>query len=238
VLAWSRVTALLRSAIADANANAGSERAVSRAMLDRLGLLTQPLLALNATFCAGSLNVLIARTRSGTIAPDGLATSLTELAARLRDELALTRNITLPASPAPSGEEPPFGPLVEIHFPAATYDIEEAIHCLALRRPTAAVLHATQIMRRGLDGLARLLSTPRLTDLPWSRSIATVRATAGHQQDLVDALVGVRRAWRAPGLPPADKYTEEEAAAVLDAVAAFMRALAARFDAVGELPDD
>ena len=93
-------------------------------------------------------------------------------------------------------------------------------------------------MRHGLDGLARLLSTPKLTDLTWARSIAAVRATAGHQQDLVDALVRVRRVWREPGLMPAGKYTEQEAAAVLDAVASFMRALAARFDAAGNTPED
>ena len=104
------------------------------------------------------------------------------------------------------------------------------MYCLALRRPTAAVLHAMKVMRHGLEGVARLLGTPGLTELPWSRVIATVRAAAGHQEDLIETLVRVRRAWRGPGLLPADKYTEAEAEAVLDAVAAFMRALAARFE--------
>jgi hypothetical protein len=170
---------------------------------------------------------------------DGLIVALEDLAVRLRDELAFTRvvklaNVTGVNVPGAAGDEAPFGPLVELHFPAAAYDIEEAMQCLALRRPTAAVLHAMQVMRHGLEGVARLLSTTRLTDLPWARAIAAVRAASGHQRDLAEALTDVRRAWRAPGLTPAAKYTEQEAAAVLDAVAAFMRVLAARFDALEE----
>lgn len=238
VLAWTRVTAQIRASIADLGAGAGRGRTVHRAVLDRLSALTQPLMELNAPFSAGSLNRLIARTRSGAIMADGFAAALEELAARLRDELALTRNIALPDFPGARDGAPPFGPLVELHFPAATYDIEEATRCLALRRPTAAVLHAMKVMRHGLEGLEHLLSTPKLTELTWSRLIAAVRAAAGHQRDLVEALVRVRRAWRGPGLMPADKYTEEEAAAVLDAVAVFMRALAARFDAAGGTLED
>jgi hypothetical protein len=238
VLAWSRVTALFRAAIAEAGAAAGTGRTVPRAVLDQFSAVTQLLAVLNASFTAGSLNRLLSQARSGAIAADGFATALEDLVARLRDELALTRNVTFPNVTGPLDGEPPFGPLVEIHFPAATYDIEEAGRCLALRRPTAAVLHAMKVMRHGLDGVARLLSTPNLNDLTWSRLIATVRATPGHQRDLVEALTRVRRAWRGPRLMPADKYTEEEAATVLDAVAAFMRALAARFDALGDAADD
>jgi hypothetical protein len=153
---------------------------------------------------------------------------------RLRDELALTRNITLANMAGGLDGEPPFGSLVDLHFPGAMYDIEEAVYCLALRRPTAAVLHAMKVMRHGLEGVAQLLGTPKLTELTWTRMVATVRAAAGHQEDLIETLARVRRSWRGPGLLPADKYTEAEAEAVLDAVAAFMRALAARLDAPGE----
>jgi hypothetical protein len=93
-------------------------------------------------------------------------------------------------------------------------------------------------MRHGLDGVAQLLGTPPLTELTWSRAIAAVRAAAGHQEDLIEALARVRRSWRGAGLLPADKYTEAEAEAVLDAVATFMRALAARLEGSGETADD
>jgi len=87
-----------------------------------------------------------------------------------------------------------------------------------------------------LLAVERLLASPGLTDFPWARLIATVRGVAGGHRDLADALVRVRRVWRAPGLTPAEKYTEEEAGAVLAAVEALMRLLAARFDLSGETP--
>jgi hypothetical protein len=236
VLAWSRVTAQLRAAIAASGDGAG--RLVSRVVLEQLGELTAPLQVLHANFTAGSLNRLIVQARSGAITTDGFGAALQEILARLRDELALTRNVSLPNPAGPPDGEPPFGPLVEQHFPNAIYDIEEAVNCLALRRPTAAVLHAVKVMRHGLDCVAQLLGTAKLTELSWPRMIATMRAAAGHQEDLIEALVRVRRAWRGLGLLPADKYTEAEAEAVLDAVAAFMRALAARFEAIGESPED
>jgi hypothetical protein len=238
VLAWSRVTAQLRSAIAATGGIEDSGSIVSRVVLDQLSALAAPLLVLHASFTAGSLNRLIVQARSGGIGTAGFVAALQELLARLRDELALTRNVTLANLPGAPDGEPPFGPLVELHFPAAIYDIEEAVYCLALRRPTAAVLHAMKVMRHGLDGIAHLLATPKLTELTWSRVIATMRAAAGHQEDLIETLVRVRRAWRGPGLLPADKYTEAEAEAVLDAVAAFMRALAARFEATAETSAD
>jgi hypothetical protein len=91
-----------------------------------------------------------------------------------------------------------------------------------------------KVMRHGLQVIERLLSTPRLTDLSWAQLIGAVLSVAGDQHELVETLVRVRRAWRAPGLLPADKYTEEEAEAVLVAVAAFMKSLAARVDALGK----
>ncbi len=209
-----------------------------RAVLDRLDAAGPYLAVLNASFSTGSLNRLLIQCRSGAIEADGLVTALEDLATRLRDELALTRNVTLPNSTGPLDGEPPFGPLVELRFPTATYDIEEAVRCLMLRRPTAAVLHAMKVMRHGLEELAHLLSTPKLNELPWTRMLAALRAAPGHQRELIETLTRVRRAWRGPGLLPADKYTEEEAAAVLDAVAAFMRALAARVDAAGNTSDD
>jgi HEPN domain-containing protein len=149
--------------------------------------------------------------------------------------MALTLVVLLPPGHRPADADPSFGPLVEQHFPAAAYDIEEMAHCLALRRSTAAVLHAMQAMRHGLLGLERLLSTAGLPDLSWTRLIAIVRDARGDFNDVVVALGRVRRAWRAPGLPPAAKYTEEEAETVLAAVEALMRAVAARLEAADDM---
>jgi hypothetical protein len=206
--------------------------------LDRLAALKEPLSVLNAGFSIGSLERLLIRARTGAMSGADFALATRELVARIRDELAMSRIVTLPAVSGPQGGEPPFGTLVEMHFPAAAFDIEEAVHCLALRRSTAAMLHAIKVLRHGLRRLQRLLATPDLTEFNWARLIMTVRGVAGDHPDLVEALVRVRRAWRAPGLPPADKYTEEEAEIAMQAVAGFMRGLAEALEARGEAPGD
>jgi hypothetical protein len=230
VLAWSRATALLSTVIAEG---------IPRGAVEQLNALIEPLTTLHANFSVGSLRRLIARTEADKMTAESFAAALDELVTRLRDELALIRIVTLPSIGVSTGfpldGEPPFGPLVELHFPAATYDIEEAVRCLALRRATASVSHAMKVMRYGLRAVEHLLTTPSLVDLSWTRMIAAMRGAAGAHHALVEALTHVRRAWRAPGLLPADRYSEEEAEAVLAAVASFMRLLAAAQSEAGEM---
>jgi hypothetical protein len=234
-LAWSRVTGLLSAAIV---AGAPGRSAGAGVVLDLLRAMVEPLTVMHASVSAGSLRQLIAQTEAGTLAGQDFAVALDDLVTRLRDELAASRIVTLPSVAVTSDGEPPFGALVEQHFPAAAYDIEEAVRCLALRRSTAAAQHAAKVLRAGVSGIERLLARPRLTGLSWARLIAAVRGGTGEYGDLVEALIRVRRAWRAPGLAPADKYTEEEAEAVLAAVEGLMRLLAARLDAAGDAGAD
>jgi hypothetical protein len=232
VQAWSRVMAGLTEALAAAPAfGPGGAEPARNAAMERLTALIEPLTVLNADFALGSLRRLIARE---SMAADAYAEALGELATRLRDELALTRIVVLPPGAGAEAEAAPFGELVEQYFPAASYDIEEMGHCLALRRPAAAVFHAMQAMRHCLPGLERLLGTPKIADLAWPRIVEVVREAAGPRDDLTGALLRVRRAWHAPTLLPAARYTEEEAEAVVSTVDAFMRLLAARLDATGE----
>lgn len=222
VSAYLRAIALLRAAAADP----------ARAMA-RLSDLAVPLQTLNARLSLGLLDRLLARDDAMTAA--GLAAALDEFAVRLRDDLTAVRIAELPSARRRLTEEAPFGPMVEALFPSAAYDIEEAVQCLALLRSTAAVSHAAKVMGHGLRAAGRLLDTPDLAEMTWPRLIAAARAAAGEEhRALLDALVQVRRAWRGPALVPADKYTVEEAEAVLEAVAVFMRAVAAAFDARGE----
>jgi hypothetical protein len=230
VLAWSRVTASL-DALTDELAHGATEYQAVSATREQLHALLEPLAVLRADFAAGSLRRLIVQAQAEELTVTALAAALHELSGRLRDELALLEIVTHPqAPPAPEGE-PPFGPLVEQHFPAAAYDIEEAVRCLALRRSTAAVTHAAKVMRYGLQALAALLSLPELTELTWARMIETIRVEGGRERDLIEALALPRRAWRAPGLAPAERYAEQEAEAVLTAVEGFMRLVAARLEA-------
>ena len=238
--AWSRATVLLNEALAAASAAASPGtpggrtqlKAVRKAVAERLIALIEPLSLLNARFTLGSLRRLIAR---AALPMEDVATASRELAVRLNDEMALTRVVLLQAGEGAKSDTAPFGALVERHLPAASYDIEEMAHCLTLRRPTAAVLHAMQAMRHALAGVERLVVTPKLAGLAWTRIVEIVRESGGAEDELADALARVHRAWRAPGLLPAAKYTEEEAEAVIAAVHAFMRHLAARLAASGEM---
>jgi hypothetical protein len=229
-LAWSRVSELLGAAIAAAGQSAPADTAA------RLRALIEPMTVLHASFSVASLRRLITQIEAARLPAERITEALDDLITRLRDELALTRIVTMPITESSLDGEPPFGPLVELHFPAAAYDIEEAVRCLALRRATASVTHAMKVLRIGLREVEQLLSLLNLTGLSWARMISTVRSSGGDNQDLLEALSRVRRAWRASGLEPADRYSEAEAEAVLASVAAFMRLMAAKLDAREEAP--
>jgi len=232
VRAYALVTARLRAAAEACGAGLRDDPAVPRAAVEPLTGLREPLLQLHARFSAGSVQQLIQRAEAGTLTRHAFAVALEDLVTRLRDELALTRIVLMPSGARPEPGEAPFGGRVETRFPEAAYDIEEAVHCLALRRATAAVLHAMQVMRHGLRAASGLLDTPPLTALSWSALIETVRA-AGADREMVEALHRVRRLLHRPDLTPGGKYTEAEAEAVLEAVASFMRCLAGAMDARG-----
>jgi hypothetical protein len=223
--AWSDAMTVLEQIRADV-----ADPLVDRhAAAERLNALVPALYQLHVPLSASILRVRIEQLEAGTLGATDLATALDESIACLRQEHALTRVAALSSAALEYDEEAPFGPLVEANFPAAAYDIEEAIRCLALRRSTACVLHAMRVMRLGLARLERVLATPDLTGLPWARLNEVVHG-ATDDGDLLGTLGLVRRAWRAPGLLPAAKYTEEEAEVVLTAVEAFMRALAKHLD--------
>src|SRR5262249_25346688 len=112
-LAWSRATTLLSAAIEESGPAIRTEPNLSRAVLGQLNALIEPFSALNVTFSIASLRRLISRMESGAMPPDGFAAALDDLVTRFRDELALTRIVTLPGAGSYSPTEPLFGPLVE-----------------------------------------------------------------------------------------------------------------------------
>jgi hypothetical protein len=226
-VAWSKTMTLLAQIRADVGAGHAAQT-----VAERLSALTPTLTTLNVPFSASLLRRLIERVEWGALPANGVAAALDEAMTCLREEAALTRIAVLTSAKNAYQAESPFGPLIDLHIPAAVYDIEEAVRCLALRRSTACVLHAMQVMRPGLASLERILGISGLTELSWSDMIAAVRDAA--HGDLAHALVRVRQAWRAPGLLPAAKYTEEEAETVLIAVEGFMRLVAARLEALDE----
>jgi hypothetical protein len=138
----------------------------------------------------------------------------------------------------------PFGPMVEARFPASAYDIDEAINCLVLRRPTASVFHCLRVVEQGLRAHAHwrgaAVAAPGQAERCWELILSDVRRT-GCDPELFAALDAVHRGWGGTTLQVGQKYTEEEAARILRLVEAFMRCLANLCDEEGRSvvqPDD
>ena len=213
-------------------------RNFSPALFASLYALEAALVTLSAENAATQLTVLLADAEAGTLDPDRLARELTHLEAGLHDELALIRLVPLqPAQWRWLTDPSPFGAEVEARFPACAYDIEEAASCLAFRRPAAAVFHCMKILERGLLALGRLAGVADILGphRAWSDILATLAsADRASLAPLLSHVRRIRRRWRAPGLLPAEKYTETEAERVFQSVGAFMRELADRCDERGD----
>lgn len=183
-----------------------------------------------------------ARAASGLLRvhePAAVAPAMIEIKQRLDDELALMR--VEPAAAlawiAPD-EDAPFGPQVADRFPSCAHDIDEAVRCLALQRPTAAMLHGMRVAQSALAALARLTGVARAagegTVPTWRAAVTGLRLGIDRHSEVADALETLRRRWRSPSLLPAAKYTEEEATRALQALAALMQAVALVCDERGE----
>jgi hypothetical protein len=198
---------------------------VPSAGVQSLRSLAPPLQRLTAHLSAASGRDLLRRCELGTVTVAAFDTALDGLESRVMDELALVQATTMAPLWRLADIEGQLGLAVRDHFPAAAYPLDEAAKCLALHRPAAAVLHAMQVIRIALGVQATVFGTP---DWPasWQQAIQALAAAAGAPAALIEALDAVRRQWQSPDLMPAGKYTEAEAEAVLDAVAAFLLVLA------------
>ena len=199
------------------------------AALVHLRALQPALETLEADQAAAEAQMLLLQVEEERIRPVRLAGALARLEARLSDELAAIRVVSLAAPQWRRLMDPaPFGAAVENAFPEAGYDIEEAALCLAFRRPSAASFHCMRIVECGLAALGASLRI----DLPgedrhWSRIVSLLReSTPADRAGVLAALEQVRRCWRGARLVPAEKYTEAEAERLFRAVGAFMAELA------------
>jgi hypothetical protein len=221
--AYVRALAALHGA---QEAMAGTTPAAAEA---HLRVLLPALEKLGAGHAAVEARMLLLQVEAARVRPARLAAALIRLETRLADELATIRVVTLaPPQWRHLVDPAPFGAAVDIGFPEAAYDIEEAALCLAFRRPSAASYHCTRIVECGLAALGAAVGA----DLPgehrkWTRIVALLRnAVPSDRTGMLAALEQVRRCWRGARLVPAEKYTEAEAERLFRAVGAFMAALA------------
>ncbi len=205
----------------------------------QLRALHASLLAIGAHVAASATQDMLTELRNGRIEPVRFTERLKQIEECLRHELGAIRSVTVaaPHSRFLRHDAMPFGLDVDVGFPSAGYDIEEASVCLAFRRPTAAVFHCMKILERGIGAFARcagLADPVGAGDRKWQTILRVLGGVADPDLEVPrDALNFIRARWRAATLLPADKYTEEEAEVIFQAVHRFMRALALHCDENG-----
>jgi len=135
----------------------------------------------------------------------------------------------------------PFGEEVFDLFSSANFDIEEASKSIALGRYTASVFHCMRVIESGLDFIAIPLSID-IKKLPsWHSVIEKIEHSLNKKhstkneewqrlepeyKDILATINSIKSAWRNPTMHLANKYTEQEAEDIFNAVAHFMRNLA------------
>ena len=138
-------------------------------------------------------------------------------------------------------DSPLFGDEVDEAFPSARYDISEAGCCLALRRPTACVLHLMRALEPGLASLSAALGVnmPRKS---WEVILNTLQKEIGARSSnppdekwkeedepffsgAASHFRIIKNAWRNHAMHGKDKYTEQEAEDIYGSVRSFMQHL-------------
>lgn len=128
-------------------------------------------------------------------------------------------------------------------FPNAEYDFEEAAKSLATARNTACVFHLMRAMEMIVAVAGAQLNATVIDKsnqaLEWGKILANMSARIEAmdkgdirtQWNAVHSLLyHVKEAWRNPTMHPGEKYTDDEAREILDAVRAFVRAITPLID--------
>ena len=188
------------------------------------------------------------------ITNEKLGQRLTELDARLSDELSLVHLFVVETTNHKYFEpkDPLFGKEFGIKFPTAVFEVDEAGKCLALGRPTASVFHLMRVMEIGVRAVARCLKIPdpiKPAERNWGEILRKIKeaielrtktsawASPKHKEFFETAYVSldaVRAAWRNTTMHVDNKYTPDEAEHILLAVRAFMRTLSDQMDEAGQ----
>jgi hypothetical protein len=188
------------------------------------------------------------------ITNEKLGQKLTELDARLSDELSLVHLFVVETTNHKYFEpkDPLFGKDFNIKFPTAVFEVDEAGKCLALGRSTASVFHLMRIMEIGVRAVARCLKIPdpiKPSERNWGDILRKIKEaiefktkttawTVQKHKDFFEtsyaSLDAVRAAWRNTTMHVENKYTPDEAEHILLAVRAFMRTLSAQMNEAGQ----
>jgi hypothetical protein len=172
----------------------------------------------------------IFREQFGQVADSGsLEPAPTETSRTARDDLmaqarALSRTLAEPLKS--EVDDAAFGPDFVDRFPSAVFHLREAHRCLVFRRSTATAFHLGRILGIGLRALARFSGMPDTDGKSWTSIMRMLRAQPDLPPPVLDAIRQARRCWNAPDMGSADKFTEEEAELLMEAVGRLMTLLA------------
>lgn len=190
----------------------------------------------------------------GTLTLGAIRPLCDELDGRIRDELSTTYAFTLTAQEA-SLFDPAESPARQEFlrkFPSVAYDLEECAKCHALGRSTAAVFHGMRILEKGIAAMAACLRIPdpiKPSERNWGKVLESIKSAIdanwptsadrdsgdGHLfESLYALMLAVKNAWRNKSMHTASKYTEQEAARIINAGSSFMEQLAERCDETGK----
>jgi len=207
--------------------------------------MREALLELEARFTLKAIERMIKLIEDGKCTTDHLLREVRAIEGRLRDELEETHLFVVSADSAKYLDEskPLFGDDVSDKFPSASYDIEEAGKCLALRRSTACVTHLMRALEVSLtvlgtkfgvgtahanwhniiDQIESKISAMNSQShgANWKDEQAFYSAGAVHFRMLKDG-------WRNYAMHVREKYTEEQAEDIYRSTRSFMRHLCQR----------
>lgn len=175
---------------------------------------------------------------------------LTQVSGCLRKESSLKVAMILPPDKVGLFEsnEPLFGLNVAVKFPSITYEIDEAGKCLALNRFTASVFHCMRVMEKGLDAAFVSIGLSQGKNPNWGLLLKNIKAEIDRRKSVQNwqtpddeiffveiyvSIDAVRNAWRNATMHIENKYTEEEAINIFNAVKGFMQKLSSRMDEHG-----
>lgn len=176
---------------------------------------------------------------------------LSHIVGCLRKESSLKIAMILPPEKVDFFEpnEPLFGKSVDEKFPSITYEIDEAGKCFALNRYTACVFHCMRAMEKGLDAVYASLALTKGKNPNWGGLLKEIKGEidtrkttsawkisddANFFPEAYISIDAVRNVWRNATMHIENKYTEEEAANIFNAVKGFMQKLSSRMDEQGQ----
>lgn len=178
--------------------------------------------------------------RNAAITDEWVARNLSELLARIVDELGDRLFLTVPTAQASLylQSEPLLSDRVNNRFALVTEDYSEAAKCLSLDRSTACVFHLMRVMELTVQEFGETLGVQLAAQQNWQVILDQINS-AIRKRDARDEktkayaeaashLYNVKVAWRNEVMHPKQTYTFEEARAILDNVKTFITDLSSK----------